>query len=701
MELNEAFHAAGIPPPIEIIPDGQIHRFSTNGVSTDTAGWYVISEIADINLQLGYFGDWRTGTRGEWSSRDDWKRKRSDSGERIRAEQERRALIARVEQEKTARHQDSAKRAVKIINDSGHANPNHKYLKAKGVKPYGLLQHNQILVIPILDYQKKVWSVEEINEDGKKRFLPGGRKKGCFHVIGDPKPDGVMLVSEGWATGATLHEATGHPILVAFDTGNLAHAALEFRRSVKVDYLFCADDDSRKDPIDQNQGLEAATLAAEKTRSRFCMVRFKDPGPNDSDFNDLAALEGMDAVRDLINDGLGCESIEPLICNKDGTPVPNEANAYRLLQRSDWSKRIWIDDFRGKLFKHDNKVSEVCDNDIFSISMDLQKQIPRLSTVHVERAMTIIGSRNRKNEAREYLTCLVWDKKTRLDVIATKGFGASDTFYHRLILINFMIGAVARVMKPGCKMDNMIVLEGEQGSLKSTALEVIGGPWYAEVNESVQSKDFHLSLQGKMIIEIAELDSFSKAETTRIKQVITCQTDRYRKPYGHYTEDHPRTCVFVGSTNEDQYLRDHTGGRRFWPITCGNINVDWITQNRDQLFAEAFDLYQGGAPWWKIPEGEAHEEQEKRRRVDPWEETMIDYVHAQNNDVSVQEILTYLEVPKERWTQLDQNRVVKILRAHDFERYQHRTSELREWRYKKIIRPGFVSKTNNKDEEIF
>ena len=82
-------------------------------------------------------------------------------------------------------------------------------------------------------------------------------------------------------------------------------------------------------------------------------------------------------------------------------------------------------------------------------------------------------------------------------------------------------------------------------------------------------------------------------------------------------------------------MRDHTGGRRFWPVTCDSINVDWITSCRDQLFAEALDLYQAGAPWWKLPEDDAREEQEKRRRVDPWEETIMDYVHAQNNDVSV------------------------------------------------------------------
>ena len=94
-------------------------------------------------------------------------------------------------------------------------------------------------------------------------------------------------------------------------------------------------------------------------------------------------------------------------------------------------------------------------------------------------------------------------------------------------------------------------------------------------------------------------------------------------------------------------------------------------------------MFQAGAPWWEMPEDDALEEQEKRRRVDPWEETVMDYVYAQNNNVSVAEILNHLEVPKERWTQLDQNRVVKILRARNFERYRYRNGELLEWRYKK------------------
>jgi len=247
-----------------------------------------------------------------------------------------------------------------------------------------------------------------------------------------------------------------------------------------------------------------------------------------------------------------------------------------------------------------------------------------------------------------------------------------------------MIGAVARVMQPGCKMDNMLVLEGPQGSLKSSALATLGGPWYAEVNESVQSKDFHMALQGKMIIEIAELDSFSKAETTRIKQVITCQSDRYRKPYGHFAEDHPRTCVFVGSTNEDQYLSDHTGGRRFWPVACGKINIKYLEKNRDQLFAEAVREYEVGTPWWAIPENEARAAQDKRRRVDPWEDTVQDYAKIQSGDVSIAEILNHLSIPTERWTQLDQNRIVRILRAHNFKRFYSRNGSTREWRYRKL-----------------
>ena len=171
----------------------------------------------------------------------------------------------------------------------------------------------------------------------------------------------------------------------------------------------------------------------------------------------------------------------------------------------------------------------------------------------------------------------------------------------------------------------MVVLEGAQGIGKTNALRAIGGEWYTEAHEAVTSKDFFMTMQGKLLIEIAELDSFSRAEVTRIKQVITCKTDRFRAPYGRSAKDNPRQCVFVGTTNESHYLRDHTGGRRFWPMKCGKIDLELIKQNREQFFAEAVTRFKAGEPWYEMPI-ETHEEQEQRRQVDEWEEPIADHL---------------------------------------------------------------------------
>ena len=172
----------------------------------------------------------------------------------------------------------------------------------------------------------------------------------------------------------------------------------------------------------------------------------------------------------------------------------------------------------------------------------------------------------------------------------------------------------------------MVVLEGPQGVGKTKALRIIGGPWYVEANESVTTKDFFMLFPGKLIVEIAELDGFSKAEVTRIKQVITCTVDRYRKPYGRGADDHPRRCVFVGSTNELKYLRDPTGGRRFWPIHTSAIDFAAITDLRDHLYAEASARVKRGEPWYLMP-ASTSEEQEARRQSDEWEDLIEQHIN--------------------------------------------------------------------------
>src|SRR5262249_23914540 len=199
---------------------------------------------------------------------------------------------------------------------------------------------------------------------------------------------------------------------------------------------------------------------------------------------------------------------------------------------------------------------------------------------------------------------------------------------------------VARVYRPGCKVDNMVVLEGPQGIGKSSALHVIGGEWFTEQHESASNpKPFKEILQGKLLIEISEMDAFSRAEVSRVKQTITDTLDRYRESFGRHAKDHLRQCVFVGTTNKDDWNKDDTGARRFWPIACkGEIDVEGIRANREQLFAEAVTRIKNGESWWEMPAEETRLEQQKRYDADAWSEDIAAFI-ALKSKVTVNEIL--------------------------------------------------------------
>jgi predicted P-loop ATPase len=173
----------------------------------------------------------------------------------------------------------------------------------------------------------------------------------------------------------------------------------------------------------------------------------------------------------------------------------------------------------------------------------------------------------------------------------------------------------------------MVVLEGPQGAKKSMSLEVIATPrWYTEATENPETKDFYLGLHGKLLVEISELEAFDRATVSTIKRCLSCRSDRYRAPYGHVAADHPRRCIFVGTTNDDHYLRDVTGARRFWPIQCGEIDIELLKANRERYFAEAVAAYKAGETWWNVPQTEAERHQEARRQVDSWEELIGEWL---------------------------------------------------------------------------
>lgn len=305
------------------------------------------------------------------------------------------------------------------------------------------------------------------------------------------------------------------------------------------------------------------------------------------------------------------------------------------------------------------------------------------------QAVEAVGRERPFHPVRAYLKDLTWDVKHRLQSWLPEYLGVDPSPYAAAVGARWMISAVARIFEPGCKADCCLILEGEQGIRKSTALRVLTQPWFTDEIADLGSKDAALQTRGVWVIEIAELDSLSRSDVGKIKAFMSRMTDRFRPPYGKRPIDSPRQCVFAGSVNHGTYLRDETGGRRFWPVECkaAVIDVDALAEARDQLWAEAVSLYFDGKPWWLDSVAlnrEAAEEQSDRYDGDPWDELILAWAESRES-VSIADVLSVcLEKKKDMWTQWDRNRVARCLRANGWRRFNARAGEAREWRYRRV-----------------
>lgn len=239
------------------------------------------------------------------------------------------------------------------------------------------------------------------------------------------------------------------------------------------------------------------------------------------------------------------------------------------------------------------------DDDIDLVSWLQQWNVPARGDATISRIVHAEANRSCVHPVRDWLGSLEWDGEPRIvevliEVLCAKG----DSIYLAGALRRFLISAVARVMRPGCQADHMLVLVGGQGGGKSTFARVLGAPWTVESHSTFGSKDAAQELDGAWIVEVAELSGMRKSEVEVVKNFISKQSDHYRPAYGRHVIDQPRTCVFIGTTNEEKFLVDYTGNRRFWPIRCdGRINVKLLTDARDQLWAEARSAFEAGEQW--------------------------------------------------------------------------------------------------------
>jgi predicted P-loop ATPase len=287
---------------------------------------------------------------------------------------------------------------------------------------------------------------------------------------------------------------------------------------------------------------------------------------------------------------------------------------------------------------------------------------------------------------RGYLEGLVWDGVERITNFAARYLGAEDTPYHGTVSRCLFIAAVARIMRPGCKADYVPILEGAQDKGKSTAIELLFMPWFSDDLAELGTKDAAMQVRVAWGIEIAELASMTRGEIERVKAFITRKVDRFRPSYARRVIEVPRQSIFIGSTNSDAYLKDETGGRRFWPIRCGNIDLKAIERDRNQLWAEAVRQFKAGTPWWISDTeviGLVRDEQAARYVDDPWQEPIANFLRSQT-DVSIGEVLSNLLIERARWTQGDQNRAARCLKVLGWERYRGPRPS-RAWRYRRVV----------------
>ncbi len=300
----------------------------------------------------------------------------------------------------------------------------------------------------------------------------------------------------------------------------------------------------------------------------------------------------------------------------------------------------------------------------------------------VSSAIHSVSQENQIHVVRQYLNSLKWDGNPRIGTWMQRYLKAENTKVIRMIGERWLISAIARIMNPGCQCDYMLVLEGVQGLKKSTALKVLAGSdWFCDHSPDLHDKDSQMQLQGAWIIEWAELDSLRKSEVTAVKNFLSRRTEKFRPPYGRYVIEVPRQCVFAGTTNEAFWQKDETGGRRFWPAECGTIDLDSLSRDRDQIWAESMVRFTDGAIWWPETKEEHEmltEEQNARMELDIWQSNIEKFLDGDElnpafSEVTVHQILSKcLGVPTSSQSHGDKIRVGKVMKAIGWKYVQER-----------------------------
>ncbi|WP_430229271.1 VapE domain-containing protein [Nitrosomonas communis] len=453
-------------------------------------------------------------------------------------------------------------------------------------------------------------------------------------------PDKPVLLVEGEKCADAGHEYLRDQFVVmAWPGGSKAIGKIDWTPLRGCMLYAWADCDAQRDrtgnhllPESQQPGM-SAMLKIRKllgNPGNFHIVDIPKPGEKP---------DGWD-IADAIQDGMTAQELKQFILNTrpieqapvrqnnisssggdDGGPpwTPHDlvwdgkrpasclSNVYDILEHDkQWQGVLGYDEFSYRTMKlkpppyAGGKVGEWTDDDDVQTAMWITRKYgfaPRENLVGL--AVEALAKFHGFNPVQDYLCSLKWDGVERINDWISDFLGAKKTDYVWRVSRWFLVGMVARAMQPVIKFDYCLVLEGEQGRKKSAALRVLGGEWYGDTDLDLHSKDSMSALRGKWLYEIAELGSLARAEATKQKSFFSRQVDEYRPAYGSREIRCPRQLVFGGTTNEWEWNKDPTGGRRFWPVECdGDVDTDGLAATRDQLFAEAYQVYLNGERFW-------------------------------------------------------------------------------------------------------
>lgn len=702
--------------PAQPLTFGKLTRCkTTQDKGKEKNGWYVIHEHRTEKNEIlifGSFGDWRTGDSNKIKVKPG------------RMSQEERDVMR-------ARQEDAKRRAAEVAANAARRAANRaaglfKRMPEKGRSAY--LERKQIigirvryaprtgaLLIPMTTARDQIVGLQVIYPEKQadtgrdKSYWPHGMsKEGAYHLIGPhPEPGEPVLVCEGYATGASLHMATSFAVAIAFDAGNLSAVAKAMRERFPGRALIvCRDDDwktKRPNGEPWNPGEEKGSNAALIVGGQVVGPIFS--GEREikwTDFNDLHCAEGLDAVRRqvlaVVKPPAAGGWKDQLARTENGSLIAHMQNVELILGNDErWAGVIAFSAFSSKIVKlrtppYGGGTGDWGDIDDIRVMKWLAQQYNlRVKASSVIEAVSVVAHDHSFHPVRNYLNKLEWDRVPRLDTWLNTVMGVAQNGYSAKVGKRWMISAVARVMRPGCKADSVMILEGGQGEGKSTAMSILGGDWFMDTPFALGDKDGFQAIRGKWIIELGELDSFNKAESTKAKQFFSASTDTYRESYGRRTNDVPRQCVFVGTTNQDEYLKDATGNRRYWPVACTKVDLEQLREIRDQLWAEAMFCYEAGEIWWVNRDETAmfSEAQDERFVVDEWEGPILNWLEESQigETTSGSEVLaSALKLDFGHWGKPEQMRVGAIMHRLGWRRVRLPAlakSGQRPWAYKK------------------